>query len=144
MGCANCASPLTYVYLVGANQGFLMDFATSPNVGYFEPQIGAGTATFMGSYSAGTLSPLSGSSTYSSAALSSNGTGSLTGTADRATGLTLAPDGPISASYILGATGRGTIATSGNGQVFYVISPTKALLLDLTATSPIVQEILHQ
>jgi len=145
-GCTNCVSAQTYLYLVGLNQGFLMDFATSANVGYFEPQTatGIGNATFTGSYSAGTLAPLSGSNTDSSASLSSTGVGAITGTADRATAGTLTPDVALSESYSLATSGRGTIATTGNGQVLYIISPTKALLLDLTSNSPIVQEVTHQ
>jgi hypothetical protein len=145
-GCADCVSPQTYLYLVGANQGFLMDFATSPNVGYFEPQTATGisNATFMGNYSAGTLAPLAGSATLSSAALSSTGAGTLTGTADRDAAGTLSPDVALNLAYSLSGTGRGTVSSGGAGEVLYVISPTKALLLDLTAGSPVIQEVVHQ
>jgi hypothetical protein len=134
------------MYLVGANQGFLMDLSTSPNFGYFVPQTatGIGLGSLMGNYSAGTLSPLSQSATYLSEALNSTGNGTISGTADQNTAGTLSPDGPFSASYTVSSTGRAAIVTTGNGQVLYIISPTQALLLDLTAASPVVRELTHQ
>jgi Putative Ig domain len=145
-GCADCVSTQSYMYLIGANQGFLMDFSTSPNFGYFVPQTatGIGLASLQGNYSAGTLSPLAQSATYLSEAFNSTGTGTLSGTADENTAGTLSPDAPFTAAYTVNSSGRAAIATTGNGQVLYIISPTQALLLDLTATSPVVREVTHQ
>jgi hypothetical protein len=142
-GCADCVTTQTYMYLVGAGQGFLMDFSTSPNVGYFAPQTvtGIGTASLLGSYSAGTLSSLATSATSLSEALSSTGTGALSGTADQDVAGTLSPDTTFSTSYTVNATGRVALA---NGQVLYLVSPTQALLLDTTAANPSVREVMHQ
>jgi len=145
-GCTDCVSPQSYMYLIGQNQGFVMDFATQPNFGYFENQTATGitVSTLSGSYAAGTQSPLLAGVADVSAALVSNGAGAITGTADIDASGTLLPDTAESAGYTMSTAGRAALTTTGNGEVLYVISPTKALLLDLTSGSPVVQEILHQ
>ena len=145
-GCADCVSTQTYMYLVGANQGFLMDFATSPNFGCFVPltATGIGLASFTGNYSAGTLSPLAQAGPELTEAINSTGTGTLTGTADQNAAATLSPDTAFSASYTIATSGRGVIAGTGNVQVLYIISPARALLLDLTSANPAVREVTHQ
>jgi hypothetical protein len=145
-GCADCVSPLSYFYLVGQNQGFMMDFNTGTSFGYFENQTATSitAATFSGIYATGTLDPLAQSATDSTASITSNGVGALTGTSDQNAAGTLTPDSALSATYTMSATGRGTISTTGSGIVFYIISATKAILLDLTSSSPAFQEILHQ
>jgi len=145
-GCADCVSAQTYMYLTGANQGFLMDFATSPNFGYFVPQTAAAInlASFTGNYSAGTLSPLAQTAPELTEAIAATGTGSLTGTADQNIAATLTPDAAFTATDTIAASGRGVIATSGNGQVLYIISPTQALLLDQTTVNPAIREVIHQ
>jgi len=145
-GCTDCISPLSYFYLVGQNQGFMMDFNTGANFGYFENQTATGitAATFSGAYAAGTLNPLAQSATDSTASLTSNGAGAVTGTSDQNAAGTLTPDAALSATYTVSSTGRGAIPTTGSGVVFYIISATKAILLDLTSSSPAFQEVLHQ
>jgi len=145
-GCTDCVSALSYFYLVGQNQGFMMDFATGTNFGYFENQAATGitVATLNGTYAAGTLDPLAQGATDSTTSVTSNGAGTLSGTSDQNVAGTLTPDAPLSATYTMSTTGRGSIPTTGSGIVFYIISTTKAILLDLTSSTPVFQEILHQ
>jgi len=142
-GCTDCVSPQTFLYLVGPNQGFLMDFSAGASMGYFEPQTATAIAdaTLTGAYSSGTLDPLTPGVTADAAAFTSNGTGSLTGTSDQNFAGSLAPDQTLQANYTVSATGRVAITTSANTPaVAYIISPTKGLLVDLSSASPAIQE----
>ena len=145
-GCNDCVSPESYFYLVGQNQGFMLDFNTYSNFGYFAQQTATGitAASLSGNYSAGTVAPLSQSGTDSAASVSSNGSGAITGTIDQNAVGTLTPDSPISATYTVSSNGRGVIPTTGSGQVLYIISATEALLLDLTSSNPTIVDVLHQ
>jgi hypothetical protein len=147
-GCTDCvASGQTYAYLVGPNQGFLLDFTPSASVGSFEPQTATAitTATFSGSYALGTLGPILQSSTYFAGVLTSSGTGSITGTVDLNTNGLLTPNNPLADTYTAATTGRITLApTLGDASVLYILSPTKAILLDLQTTSPALVEVVHQ
>ena len=145
-GCNDCISPESYFYLVGQNQGFMMDFNTYSNFGYFAQQTATSitAASLSGNYSAGSLDPLSQGGTDSSASLSSNGSGAITGTADQNAAGTLTPDYAISLTYTVSSNGRGVIPTTSSGEVFYIISATEALLLDLTSSNPTVVDVLHQ
>jgi hypothetical protein len=145
-GCADCVTTQTFFYLVGAGQGFLMDFSAPANFGYFEPQTATGfsAASLSGSYSAGTLSPLASTTANSAASLVSTGAGSITGTIDQNASGTLTPDNALAETYVVGSTGR-TVVSSGTTSkpVVYIVSATKALSIDLSSGSPIVQEIQH-
>jgi hypothetical protein len=146
-GCINCVgSGTTYFYLTGLNQGFLMDFTGPAAAGSFEPQTATSisAASFSGAYAAGTLVPLS-QANYIEAVLTSNGTGSVTGTVDINNANTLSPDQVLAATYVVAATGRTTFTpTAGDSSVLYIISTTKAELLDLTTSLPSIEEITHQ
>jgi hypothetical protein len=147
-GCVDClGSGTSYIYLVGANQGYLMDFSGSAFAGTFEPQTATGitNATFSGAYAAGTLLPLSQSVNFVEAVLTSTGSGSANGTADLNVAGTLSPDQAISATYVAATSGRTTFnPTVGDTSVLYIISATKADLLDLATGAPTIEEILHQ
>lgn len=153
-GCINCIAPNeTFFYLAGTNQGFTMDFSSPTVSGSFEPQTATGisNASFSGTYASGSLNPLSASATLLSAAVNSNGSssgpgnsGSVTGAEDENTGGTLTPDAPLSATYVAAASGRTTFAPAGgDNSVLYIISPTKAILLDITTAHPVLNELLH-
>jgi hypothetical protein len=145
-GCINCIAPNeTFFYLAGTNQGFTMDFSPPATSGSFEPQTATGitNASFSGTYASGSLNPLSASATLLSAAMSSGGSGAATGTEDENSGGTLTPDAPLSATYLAAASGRATFTPAGgDNSVLYIVSPTKAILLD-TTTYPVVNELLH-
>jgi hypothetical protein len=146
-GCLNCIAPNeTFFYLVGANLGFSMDFTPEAFSGSFEPQTATGISngSFSGTYATGSLSPLSASATLLSGVLNSGGAGSVTGTEDTNTVGTLAPNAALSATYVVAASGRATFVPSGgNNSVLYIVSTTKAILLDITTASPAINEIQH-
>jgi hypothetical protein len=147
-GCTDCvASGQTYAYLVSVNQGFLLDFTPSASTGSFEPQTATGitNASFSGSYALGTLGPILQSSSYFSGVLTSSGAGSITGTVDLNTNGVLTPNNSVADTYTAATTGRVALApTLGDASVVYLVSPTKAVLLDLQTTSPAVVEVVHQ
>jgi hypothetical protein len=143
-GCADCVSTESFFYLVGAGQGFLMDFTNPVNFGYFEPQTATSfsAGSFSGSYSAGTLEPLAAMAVNTAASLVSTGAGTITGTADQNSNGTLTADNGLSESYVVGPTGRTVVTTTTNSKpILYIISTTKALSIDLSSGSPVVQEI---
>jgi len=145
-GCTDCVTLQTYSYLVGTNQGFVMDFSTPTISGYFEPQTATSisASSFSGNYALGSLEPLAQSAAYGSGDISSTGAGSLSETTDIDAVGTLQPDTAFTATYTTTASGRTTIMQTGSNQVLYIISTTKALLMDLSSAAPAVQEILHQ
>jgi hypothetical protein len=146
-GCLNCIAPNeTFFYLVGTNQGFSMDFSPEAFSGSFEPQTATGitNASFSGTYVTGSLSPLSASATLLSGALNSTGNSTVTGTEDQNTAGTLTPDATLSATYVAASSGRATfVPAGGDNSVLYIISPTKAILLDITTAFPVVDELQH-
>ncbi|WP_158824193.1 cadherin repeat domain-containing protein [Granulicella sp. S156] len=133
-----------FFYLVGSNQGFAMNFSGEVQTGYFEPQTATGfsLASLDGTYALGVLAPLSNGSD-STAELSSTGTGSISGTQDQNSQGTLSPDNSLSATYTVGSNGRAVLGGGASGSVIYIISATKALVLDLGSSNPKVQEIQH-
>jgi hypothetical protein len=147
-GCADCVGGgLTYYYLVGTNQGFVSDFTTGGTSGQFEPQtaVAPAASTLSGVYSAGSLLPLSQSVTDVAASLNASGTGTDTGTLDENAAGTLTPDVALTGTYTVAANGRGTLTGIGSGNVvMYVVSSTKAVLLDVGATVAVVDEAVHQ
>lgn len=146
-GCANCVGyGQVYLYLVGSDQGFLMDFSTEAKAGSFDPQTtGLSNSSLSGSYAMGSLTALGASATEDSAVLTSGGSGSATGTEDLNTSGSLSPDTAFTSTYTVAASGRSTfVPTPGDNSVVYVVSPSRAVLLDLTSGSPIVVEMTHQ
>jgi hypothetical protein len=145
-GCADCVSLQTYFYLVGVNQGFVMDFSTGATTGYFEPQTATSfsAASLSGAYTIGSVEPLSASATAASGVLVSSGAGLVTETIDLSAAGTLAPDTALTGSYTIGSTGRAPVTLSGSSPIVYVVSATKALALDVSSTSPVIEEVVHQ
>jgi hypothetical protein len=145
-GCADCVTTQSFFYLVGAGQGFMMDFTSPVNFGYFEPQTATSfsAGSFSGSYSAGTLEPLVVTTANSVASLVSTGASAVTGNADLNSNGTLTADYAIAEAYVVSPTGRTVVTTTANSKpILYIISTTKALSIDLSSGSPIVQEIQH-
>jgi hypothetical protein len=145
-GCTDCVSDQTFFYLVGANQGFVLDFSSPVVTGYFEPQTATGftVASFNGSYASGTLDPLSQNGVLDSEVLTSTGAGAITGTEDQNATGTLSPDVPVTAGYTVSSAGRVAVTPAAGGSAaLYIISPTKALLLNLSSSVPVIQELLH-
>jgi len=146
-GCTNCVGGgNTYFYLVGTNQGFVMDFTTAAVAGYFEPQTAPGitTSSFSGNYAAGTVLPLAQAATYLSGEFVSAGSGAVNGTVDENTAGTLTPNLAFSGTYAAAASGRFTFTALGSGNsVLYIVSPTRAILLDVGASSPVIEEVVQ-
>ena len=139
------------IYLVGANKGFvLMTDGSTTNAhvasGFLEPQTGTSLSTSSATTLAfGTIQPdLSGIADDSGVATFN--AGNVTGTNDKNSGGTLNAGGSISDTYSIDATGLGSIpanCTLGTncGNFFFVISPTKIVLLgaDPSSTNPNLQ-----
>ena len=146
-GCENCVGGGNlFFYLVGNNQGFLMDFTAGAKSGSFDPQTAILTnAGFTGPYTLGALSPAVPTGTDVAGVLTSTGAGTAAGTTDQNAAPTLTPDQPLTATYTVAASGRtAATPTPGNTSVLYLVSPTKALLLDLSTGSPVIVELTHQ
>jgi hypothetical protein len=151
------------IYLVSPNKGFALfvdSSTTNAHVesGFLEPQTGGpfGTASASGTYAIGTLQPdVAGVSDASGIATFNKNTVQVSGTSDNNSSGTLNPAGsfgPI--GYSVDSTGLGLLPAGcsidgTNGQdgtcqsVFYVISPTKAVVIDatgsVTSTNPHLQ-----
>ena len=134
-----------FFYLLGSNQGFAMNFSGEVQTGYFEPQTAASfsLASLDGTYALGVLAPLTSNGSDSTAEVSSTGTGSISGTQDQNSQGTLSPDNSLSATYTVGSNGRAVLGGGASGSVIYIISATKALVLDLGSSNPKIQEIQH-
>jgi hypothetical protein len=145
-GCADCVTLQTFMYLVGADQGFVMDLSSGVTTGYFQAQTASGfsSASFNGAYTAGTLKPLEPGTTAFSAVIVANGSGSAQETADVNAGGTLAPDTATASTYSVNAVGRVSVTQASGRPVLYLVSPTLAYWMDLAATSPMVAEVTHE
>jgi hypothetical protein len=120
-------------YLAGANQGFVVGTDANPTTGFFEPQTGApfSTASANGAFFFGIVPiPPDFVVPYKSGDASFDGTGSVTGTFDFNEG-SLFPNQAFTDTYNISATGRGTMTSSGG--IFYLISPSKYVLMNGTA-----------
>jgi hypothetical protein len=146
-GCADCAKTPSFFYLVGANQGFLIDFIATGAGGYFEPQAASTftAASLSGSYSMGVVDPAANAVITQSGVLTSAGAGSLSVVEDQNSNATLSPDQTTAAPYTVAATGRVALTTQSTpAPVLYLVSPTKAIWLDLSSSAPSIQEAIHQ
>jgi hypothetical protein len=124
-------------WLVANNEGFYLGADASAESGFFEPQ--TSTAVTTGTpYAFGSVDPeLAGTDQEVGVATFTGG--NLSGTTDNSLSGTLAPDtafGPL--TYSVDGTGLGSIpsgcmiATSGScQQIFYIISPTKGVWMNL-------------
>jgi hypothetical protein len=142
------------IYLVSPNKGFALfiDSSTSNahvESGFLEPQTGGpfGTPSANGTYAFGTLQPeVAGVSDESGIAIFNKNTTQVSVTSDNNSSGTLNPAGtfgPI--SYSVDSTGLGVIPAGCNidgttGQdgtcqsLFYILSPTKAVVIDATSS----------
>jgi hypothetical protein len=120
------------LYLLGANQGFVVGTDSNASTGFFEPQTGGpfSTASANGNFFLGPSTPGNTFATSDDSGVATfNGAGSVTGTTDSNQspgGLSLAQ--AFTDTYTIAASGRGSMTTSA--AIFYLISPSKYLLLD--------------
>jgi Putative Ig domain len=123
-------------YLVGENEGFVVGTDISSTTGFIEPQTGGSLSTaslngafFSGVSTPGMPIPANAQVAYESGVASFNGMGSVTGATDTNSG-SLFPDQVFTDTYSISGTGRGTMASSGS--IFYLISPSKYVLMNGT------------
>lgn len=136
-------APFAVLYLVDNNKGFVMSTGSSVTAGFLEPQAAApfSKASISGSYFLGTVPPSAASSNAISGVLASPGNGSASVILDVSGG----------SGLIFGESGTPalTVATSGRatdttGDVYYMISATKLLLLPTSKTFTPFIDILQQ
>ncbi len=121
-------------YLVSANKGFVLSTDSSVKTGFFEPQTGGpfSTASATGTFFFGTTTPVNASIPDESGVATFDGAGSVTGTSDSSQPSAVSPDNAFADTYSFAASGRGTTA---GGMIIYIISPSKAVLMDGKAGS---------
>jgi uncharacterized repeat protein (TIGR01451 family) len=126
-------------YLVSANKGFVVGTDSAVASGSFEPQTGGPftNASVNGTFSFGSITPVEANVSDESGVATFNGLGGISGTSDSTTGSTLNSGQAFSETYSFAASGRGTLV-SGNS-IFYLISPTKVLIMSTTDTEPSIQ-----
>jgi hypothetical protein len=118
------------LYLLDANKGFVVGTDSNASTGFFEPQTGGSysAASAKGNFFQGPSTPGDTfAPSYDSGVVTFDGATNVTGTTDSnsaAAGLLQAHGS--TAGYAIAMSGRGTI---GN-VIFYLISPTKYLLID--------------
>lgn len=121
-----------FLYLLNNNQAFILGGDSSASSGILEPQSsGALTnASFKGNYLGGSL-PLSSPSVINEVALdAADGNGNVTVTYNSSGPKGLVSNGSITSTYSVSSNGRVVIvAADGVTRIFYLVSPTKAILL---------------
>jgi hypothetical protein len=144
------------VYLVSPNKGFMLFIDSGSGTahvesGFLEPQTGGPTfssASANGTYAFGTIQPdVLGISDESGIAIFNSTTTQVSGTSDNNSSGTLNPANTFGpSSYSVDSTGLGVIPagcsidgaveTDGTCQnVFYIISPTEAVVIDATSST---------
>ena len=137
-------------YLVNANQAFFLNQGTSVETGFFQSQTGGpfSTTSATGTYAFGTIDPQDpnvGNESGVAAFASPN----INGTSDKNNNGSQAVASPFSSTYSVDSTGLGvvpsgcstTVVPTTCQTVFYMISPTKALVMDVdpSSTNPRIQ-----
>jgi len=130
--------PQPVLYMVAANQGFVVGTDPAVTSGYFEPQTGSrfSQVSIFGTYSGGTVNPVVSAVTDSVTWLYADGQGNINGTQD--TSGPGGPAGPINFTwtYAVDSTGRAVVSGS-YPSVMYVVSPTKVIMLPTSDTNPV-------
>jgi hypothetical protein len=120
------------IYLVSANQGFLVGTDSAVISGSFEPQT-SGTfnnASLSGNYFFGDEAPVVKTSSLQAGVATSDGVGTINGTSDNNQSGTLVGGQTFTNSYAVSSTGRTTV---GSNNVLYIVSPSKAYLISIQA-----------
>lgn len=123
-------------YLLSPTAAFLMETSGGTNAGFVEVQSGGpfSSASVSGNYIFGVAPPAVTASVLASGVATSTGNGTLNITADQSSMLGLALDQAITASgFSIAANGVGTDSV---GDVIYMISPTKAALINVSSPAP--------
>ncbi len=137
------------VYLVNSSEGFFLGSNQGVESGVLMSQTGSpfSASSANGTYAFGTIDPAAATVSDSSGDVIFDGVSAITGSSDDNSGGFLTVGQAINQSYTIDPTGLGlspagctVSSTSTNcNTIFYVISPTKAVVMDPTSTSPVVQ-----
>jgi hypothetical protein len=142
------------LYLVSASQAFLLTGNGSVDTGFFQSQSGSpfGITSASGMYSSGEIDPeVAGNGAQSGVATFTPATTTVSVTQDTNNNGILNPNQTMSFSYSIDTTGLGLVSPSGTSSctisatattcqvIFYVISPTKVVVMDAQSSSPKVQ-----
>jgi Putative Ig domain len=121
-----------FLYLLNNNQAFILGGDSSASSGILEPQSGGSftNASFKGNYLGGSL-PLSSPSVINEVALAAaDGNGGLAISYNNSGPKGLVSNGSTTGTYTVGSNGRIVVtAADGATRVFYIVSPTKTVLL---------------
>jgi hypothetical protein len=131
------------LYLTAPNRAFLAGLANLSS-GSLEPQSGGPFTnnSFSGSYF-GASSPAPYSTANEVDAVTADGAGKVTGATDFTSTPGIPSTGTISGTYTVAANGRGVLTQNGaQSYLFYVVSPTKVVLLP-TTRNPYLVPISH-
>jgi hypothetical protein len=141
---ANGRTPITdithswVIYLVGLNQGFVVDQNPSATSGTLQPQSAGpfNAASLSGSFIFGDGPPAAKPSTLQSGVASADGVANIGGTIDQNQAGVLTGSMGLTDTYAVAANGR--VVLNGSKQIMYIISPSKAVVLnsDPANTSP--------
>jgi len=123
-------------YLLSPTSAFLMETSGGTNAGFVEVQSGGpfSATSISGNYVFGLAPPAVTASVLASGVVVSTGNGTLNITADQSGPLGLALDQALAASG-LSIASNGVGSDSG-GDVIYMISPTKAVLINVNSSAP--------
>ena len=126
------------IYLVGPNQGFVVDTNPSATAGMLQPQsIGPFTgASLSGNFIFGDGPPAAKTSTLQSGVATADGIANIASTIDQNKAGVLTGGMALPDTYTVAANGR--VVLSASKQIMYIISPSKAVVVnsDPTNTSP--------
>jgi len=126
------------IYLVGPNQGFVVDAKPSATSGTLEAQsVGPFTGSSLsGNFIFGDGTPVVKTSTLQSGVASANGIANVGSTIDQNAAGVLTAGMALADTYTVAGNGR--VVLSGSKQIMYVISPSKAVVVnsDPANTSP--------
>ena len=126
----------TISYLVSPNSAFIMETSGSVTAGFVELQSGGpfSGASISGNYIFGVAPPAVPASIVSSGVATSTGGGTLNVTSDESGSFGLALGQAIMATgFNVAANGVGTDSV---GDVIYMLSPTKAVLINVSPSAP--------
>jgi hypothetical protein len=123
-------------YLLSPTSAFLMETSGGTSAGFVEHQIGGpfSAASISGNYLFGVAPPAVPASVFSSGIATSTGAGTWNLTSDESSLFGLALDQAITATGLNVASSG--VGTDSAGDVIYMISPTKAVLINLSTPTP--------
>jgi hypothetical protein len=119
------------IYLVTANQGFLVGTDLSITAGSFQPQAAGpfSNSSFSGNYFFGDLPPVVSSSGLTTGVATSDGNGNISGTNDQNQSGTLTAGQAFTATYSAASNGRITVTSGSDTNVIYLVSGSKAIIM---------------